>query len=160
MGDEVLSDGDPLELSIYDLSARHDVRDLVVKTLLTYLELEGILQPTGAIYTQYKFQPQRPSAEILKRFDPARAKFVGDIFKQARPGFKVWLIWSSRPAVSRIRSCTTLAKIATRVATATDVAVPSASRCREPPRRLPQPIGKRSGAWRQRGSRRSVPPGS
>ena len=87
--DAIPSDGAPLELSLYDLSVRHDVRILVVKTLLTYLELEGILQPTGAIYTQYKFQPQRPSAEILQRFDPARARFVSDIFKQARPG-KTW----------------------------------------------------------------------
>jgi len=79
----------PLELSVYELSARHDVRDLVVKTLLTYLELEGILQPTGAIYTQYKFQPQRPSAEILGRFNPARAKFIGDIFRQSKAG-KTW----------------------------------------------------------------------
>ncbi|MGI9455135.1 MAG: RecQ family ATP-dependent DNA helicase [Aeoliella sp.] len=87
--DEVLGDDDPLELALYELSSKHDVRDLVVKTLLTYLELEGILKPTGAIYTQYKFQPQRPSADILQRFDAGRARLIGDIFKQARPG-KTW----------------------------------------------------------------------
>jgi len=89
LDDAARSDGNSLELSVRDLSIRHDVRDLVVKTLLTYLELEGVLQPTGAIYTQYKFQPQRPSEEILKRFDPARAQFVADIFKQSRRG-RTW----------------------------------------------------------------------
>jgi len=78
-----------IELALYELSSRHDVRDLVVKTLMTYLELEGILQPTGAIYTQYKFQPQRPSAEILARFDADRAKFIGDILRHSKRG-KTW----------------------------------------------------------------------
>ncbi len=78
-----------IELALYELSGRHDVRDLVVKTLMTYLELEGILQPTGAVYTEYKFKPQRPSAQILARFDADRAQFVASLFKQARPG-KTW----------------------------------------------------------------------
>ena len=90
MVDAVLGAGDEqFELSLYDLSAEHDVRDLVVKTMMTYLELEGIVRPTGAIYTQYRFQPLRPSAEILGRFDAQRAKFVADIFKQAKPG-RTW----------------------------------------------------------------------
>ncbi|MDZ4658895.1 MAG: ATP-dependent DNA helicase RecQ [Bythopirellula sp.] len=67
---ELLEGEETLEVSVYDLSARHDVRDLVVKTLLTYLELEKILQPTGPVYTEFKFQPQKPSAEILKNLMP------------------------------------------------------------------------------------------
>lgn len=81
--------GDEMEVSLYDLSQQHDVRDLVVRTLLTYLELEGILHPTGAIFTQYRFQPQRSSADILARFDAQRAQFIGDIFKHAKRG-KTW----------------------------------------------------------------------
>lgn len=78
-----------IELALYELSGKHDVRDLVVKTLLTYLELEGILQPTGAIYTQYKFKPQRSSQEILARFDTQRATFVSNLLKHSRRG-KTW----------------------------------------------------------------------
>lgn len=81
--------GDSIELALYALSSRHDVRDLVVKTLLTYLELEGILQPTGALFTQYKFQPTRPSSEILARFDEERAKFIGQMLKHSKKG-KTW----------------------------------------------------------------------
>ncbi|QDS97825.1 RecQ family ATP-dependent DNA helicase [Adhaeretor mobilis] len=88
--DAVLDQGETIELSLYRLSREHDVRDLVIKTLLTYLELEGILQPTGAIYTEYKFKPQRSSAEILEQFDEGRAKFIADIFRQSRKA-STWL---------------------------------------------------------------------
>lgn len=87
---EVLgADSDEVELSLYELSNVHDVRDLVVRTLMTYLELEGVVKPTGAIYTQYRFKPLRRSAEILARFDGERAKFIADIFKKSKAA-KTW----------------------------------------------------------------------
>jgi ATP-dependent DNA helicase RecQ len=86
----LLQGDDALELSMYDLSTRHDVRELVVRTFLTYLELEGILKPTGPVYTEFKFQPQRPSTEILKKFDAKRAEFLKGIFQCAHKG-KTWL---------------------------------------------------------------------
>ncbi len=88
---ELLGGDDTLEVSVCDLSARHDVRELVVKTLLTYLELEGLLQPTGPIYTEFKFLPQRPSAEILAKFDAKRAEFLQKIFQASRKKGKTWL---------------------------------------------------------------------
>ncbi len=93
---------DEIELSLHELSAEHDVRDLVVRTTMTYLELEGIVRPTGAIYTQYRFRPLRPSGEILKRFDPERAKFIASIFKQARPG-KTWFSIDVAQAADRLQ---------------------------------------------------------
>lgn len=87
---EILGGEQRIEIALYELSHRHDVRDLVIKTLLTYLELDGILQPTGAIYTQYRFQANRTSAEILQRFDASRAQFVRDIFRHAQVG-KTWM---------------------------------------------------------------------
>ena len=45
---------DELGVSTYDLSTRHDIRPLVVDTLLTYLELEGILRSTGSFYEEYQ----------------------------------------------------------------------------------------------------------
>ncbi|MEO7402136.1 MAG: helicase-related protein, partial [Burkholderiales bacterium] len=86
---ELLDQSEQFDISVYDLAARHDVRDLVVKTLLTYLELEGVLQSTGPFYTEFKFQPQRPSAEILKKFDPARAEFLRRVLQSAKPG-RTW----------------------------------------------------------------------
>jgi ATP-dependent DNA helicase RecQ len=76
---------DRIEVSVYELSNRHDTRELVVKTLLAYLELEGVLQPTGAIYSRYTFRPRKSSAEILRPFDADRRALLSGIFRLARP---------------------------------------------------------------------------
>ena len=88
--DDVLGRGPEFDVSDYELSQAHDIRPLVVKTLLTYLELEGVLQATGPFYAEYKFQPHRPSQEILARFDAHRAEFLRRLFKRLRKG-KTWL---------------------------------------------------------------------
>jgi ATP-dependent DNA helicase RecQ len=88
--DELLGHHAEFDISVYDLAQRHDVRELVVKTLLTYLELEGVLKSTGQFYTEFKFQPLRPSAEILARFDASRAEFLRDLFRCAKRG-RTWL---------------------------------------------------------------------
>ncbi len=84
--EELLSEGEQFDVSVYDLARRYDARDLVVKTLLTYLELDGILQSTGPFYTEFKFKPLHSSAEILAKFDPARAEFLGNLFRAAKKG--------------------------------------------------------------------------
>jgi len=86
MVEELLSAEEQFDVSVYDLARRYDARDLVVKTLLTYLELDGILQSTGPFYTEFKFKPLRSSAEILAKFDPARAEFLGNLFRAAKKG--------------------------------------------------------------------------
>jgi len=86
MVEEFLGAGEKFDVSVYDLARRYDARDLVVKTLLTYLELDGILQSTGPFYTEFKFKPLRSSAEILAKFDPARAEFLGNLFRAAQKG--------------------------------------------------------------------------
>ena len=88
--DELLDQPEEFDISVYDLAQRHDVRDLVVKTLLTYLELESVLKSTGQFYTEFKFQPLRPSTEILAKFDPARAEFLRGVFRCAKRG-RTWL---------------------------------------------------------------------
>ena len=87
--DELLSQGDVFDVSVYDLSHRYDVRPLVVKTLLTYLELDGVIHSTGPFYSECKFQPRCASAKILARFDTDRADFLRRIFSHARKG-KTW----------------------------------------------------------------------
>ena len=48
------------DVSEVQLSNQFDVRPLVVKTLLTYLELDGYLASTGPFYAEYKFQCLKP----------------------------------------------------------------------------------------------------
>jgi len=86
---ELLDQPNQFDVSVYDLAQRHDARDLVVKTLLTYLELQGVLQSTGPFYTEFKFQPLRPSDEILKKFDADRAEFLRRLLQSAKQG-RTW----------------------------------------------------------------------
>ncbi len=81
--DALLGRGDEFAVSTHDLSQAHDVRPLVVQTLLTYLELEGILETTGPFHAEYKFQSDRPIAAIVADFDPARAGFLTRVFDRA-----------------------------------------------------------------------------
>jgi ATP-dependent DNA helicase RecQ len=81
--------GDVFDLSAYDLSARHDIRQLVVSTALTYLELEGVIEATSPFYTTYQWKFQREPSDVLARFDPPRRAFLESLFAQAKVG-RVW----------------------------------------------------------------------
>ncbi len=75
--------GDEFDLSLYDLAAEHDIRQLVLNTLLTYLELDGYLEAGTPFYARYQFQPLCSSAEILARFSGERRMFLSTILAQA-----------------------------------------------------------------------------
>lgn len=87
--DFVLEQPDIFDVSIYTLSYEYDMRSLVVSTLLTYLELEGVIASTGSMYNEYKFQPQRTSKEMLSGFDGERLKFLRSMFSRAKKG-RTW----------------------------------------------------------------------
>jgi ATP-dependent DNA helicase RecQ len=98
---ELLSAGDQFSVAAYDLGARHDVRELVVKTLLTYLELDGYLESTGPYYSEYRIQPRRSSREILQKFDGERRKFLEALFQQAKKG-RTWFTIDAEQAATRL----------------------------------------------------------
>ena len=78
--DGILANANEFDVSLYDLSRAHDVRPLVVNTLLTYLELADVIESTEPFYNEYQFAPLKPSAEILAKFDTSRAEFLSNIF--------------------------------------------------------------------------------
>ena len=81
--EEVLGMGDRIAVSVYALSDRHDIRQLVVSTILTYLEMEKVLVSTGPFYDEYKFQPLRKSGEMFAGFDEDRTRFLRRLFALA-----------------------------------------------------------------------------
>jgi ATP-dependent DNA helicase RecQ len=89
--DWVLAKENQFDVSVYELSRSYDVRPLVLETLLTYLELEDVVEATEPFYTEYQFVLLKSSKEILGRFDAERAKFVRGIFANATKHSK----WSS-----------------------------------------------------------------
>ena len=87
--DELLSLGPHFDVSYYELSSQHDIRMLVVRTLLTYLELDGYLQGGTPFYSTYKFQPLKTSQEILGQFSGERREFLAGVFRQSKKA-KTW----------------------------------------------------------------------
>ncbi|MFI4860906.1 MAG: ATP-dependent DNA helicase RecQ [Phycisphaerales bacterium JB063] len=76
--------GDEFDVSLYELSAEHDIRPLVARTLLTYLELMHYLEGGTPFYANYKFKPLMASGQILARFEGERRQFVADILARSR----------------------------------------------------------------------------
>jgi len=86
---EMFGQGEEFDVSFYELSGMCDIRPLVVRTLLTYLELDGYLAGGTPFYATYRFQPLRPSAEILAQFDGERRQFLERLFRRAKKG-RTW----------------------------------------------------------------------
>jgi ATP-dependent DNA helicase RecQ len=90
--DEVLGGrrvNEVFDVSVYELSNRHDVRQLVVNTALTYLELDGWIEATAPFYTTYQWQYRTPPSEILGRFEGERREFLERLFATAKVG-RLW----------------------------------------------------------------------
>jgi len=83
IADRVLANASEFDVSVYELSRTHDVRPVVVETLLTYLELADVIEATEPFYNEYQFTLLKSSREILDRFDTARAEFLGELFATA-----------------------------------------------------------------------------
>ena len=81
--DSVFSQEKEFDISLYELSRHCDIRPLVLRTLLTQLELQGYLQGGTPFYANYQFKPLQSSQEILANFDEQRQQFIGNLFRQA-----------------------------------------------------------------------------
>lgn len=88
--DEIFGLGEQFDVSQYDLANDYDIRPLVLRTLLTYLELDGYLEGGTPFYANYQFKPLATSLEILGRFQGERREFLREIFRHAEKR-KVWL---------------------------------------------------------------------
>jgi len=78
------------DLSVHELSGQFDVRPLVINTLLTYLELDGVVRATAPFYTEYKVAFPSSREEVLAGFDPERAGFLERLFATGKEG-RIWL---------------------------------------------------------------------
>jgi ATP-dependent DNA helicase RecQ len=83
--------GTELALSEYELAARHDLRPLVLRTALTYLELDGVLRQGTPFYAAYRLRPAGGASldDVLARFDAGRAAFLRRLLASGRSG-RTW----------------------------------------------------------------------
>jgi len=84
--ERLFDQGDDFDESLYSLSAQTDIRPLVLRTLITYLELDGYLWGGTPFYADYNFKPLQSSKEILGRFEGERRTFLTGVFRQAVKG--------------------------------------------------------------------------
>ncbi|HEU4884411.1 MAG TPA: ATP-dependent DNA helicase RecQ [Longimicrobium sp.] len=86
---EVAESGPTFDVAPQSLGNRHDIRQLVLRTALTYLELGGILRQSTPFYAGYRIRAIVPVKEIVGRFQGERAQFINGIFRRARFG-RTW----------------------------------------------------------------------
>ena len=79
--------GSQFAVSDYELSGRLDIRPLVLRTILTYLELDGLLRQGTPFYAGYSFRPLSGSFDdVYAAFDPARADFLRRLVASGKTG--------------------------------------------------------------------------
>lgn len=88
--DWLVAQPEQFDLSVHELSGQFDVRPLVINTLLTYLELEGVIRSTAPFYTEYKLAFQTAQEEIFAQFNSDRADFLRQVFATGKLG-RIWL---------------------------------------------------------------------
>jgi ATP-dependent DNA helicase RecQ len=101
--DELLGSGGSFDVSIFDLSSRHDIRQLVVKTALTYLELLGVIHQGTPFYAGYRIRLNLDLPELLEKFSGERQEFVRGIFREASHG-RTWYTLNPEDAGRRLGS--------------------------------------------------------
>ncbi len=96
--EEMLGGEEEISVSLSQISSRNDVRPLVVRTLLTYLEIDGYLEERTPIYEKYQFAPNVPSAEILGHFEGAEHRYVHNVLAMSVAARKWFTIDIDRAA--------------------------------------------------------------
>lgn len=97
---ELLSGGEEIDITASELSRKHDIRQLVVSTLLTHLELFGVIKFEGFYYSDIRFQSHRPSAQILAQYPEKQALFLKEIFSSCTKAIK-WITLNMDVAMER-----------------------------------------------------------
>jgi ATP-dependent DNA helicase RecQ len=77
--DRVLRLGPLFDVSPYELSTICDIRPGVVATVMTYLEISGIVEATGTFYATYRAKLLNTQEKILAGRSAAERKFIQQI---------------------------------------------------------------------------------
>lgn len=77
---DIFDQGGEIDVSTYELSRTHDMRTLVVNTLLTRLELMGTIRSEGFYYSSIRIAPAVSNDEILSHYNENQASFLDKMF--------------------------------------------------------------------------------
>ena len=101
--ESIFSQDEEFDVGYHELSSECDIKVLVIRTLMTYLELDGFLSGGTPFYSTYRFQPLCPSAQILGQFEGERRQFVENLLKLAKKG-TTWFQIDAEAAARRLGS--------------------------------------------------------
>lgn len=77
------------EIKTKTLSNELNIRMLPLKTLLVYLDIEGIISPKNTYFEDYSFKYNSNPESIINKFKDERKNFIQNIFKNCRTK-KIW----------------------------------------------------------------------
>ena len=89
--DRVLRLGPDFDVSPYDLSTVCDIRPAVISTVMTYLEIDGIIEATGTFYSTYRAKLLNTTEKILAGRSAAERKFIQRILEAGE--MKRWWLY-------------------------------------------------------------------
>lgn len=97
--DEIL-DADEIDITARELSTAHDIRPLVVSTLLTHLELFGVIRFDGYYYSEIRFAAHQSSTAIFAHYSDTQIAFLKKLFSAAKKARK-WITLDIDTAIER-----------------------------------------------------------
>nr|WP_075518772.1 RecQ family ATP-dependent DNA helicase [Moritella viscosa]SHO00394.1 ATP-dependent DNA helicase RecQ [Moritella viscosa] len=86
---EIQAAGTEWEHTLYGLSMSSNLRQAPLKTLLVYLEMQGIIKPLYSYFAEYRFKFLNDPAQILNQFTDEKRVFIEEIFN-ASPAKRTW----------------------------------------------------------------------
>lgn len=89
--DRVLRLGPVFDVSPYDLSTICDIRPAVISTVMTYLEIDGIIEATGSFYATYRVKLLQSQEKILAGRSLAERKLVKRLLEKGE--MKRWWLY-------------------------------------------------------------------
>ncbi|KJY80400.1 RecQ family ATP-dependent DNA helicase [Vibrio nigripulchritudo] len=87
--EQIYQSGNEWSIMLNRLSKESNIRQLPLKTLLVYLELQGVIEPRFSYFADYRFKLNMEQQQICARFQGERKQFVEAIF-QCSPKAKTW----------------------------------------------------------------------
>ena len=94
------ADNERVGYSLYSMSRTHDLRPLVLRTLLTRLELRGVIKGGTPSYSSYEFKPLTDSTSMLARYTGEQRAFTKMILSCASKR-KMWFAMNVEEAVQK-----------------------------------------------------------
>ena len=87
--DFVFAQDEAFAIALSTASRDFDLRVLVLRTLLTYLELRGHIMGGTPFYALYEFKPLMPSKQMLAALDEGERPFVRSVLARSKKA-RVW----------------------------------------------------------------------